>query len=517
MSMSSSKNALYNVPRSKQYKGPFGRLFRELPPWRSPEADDAAAVAALRDFATNAMSETAGEDDLDNANLPSGYTYFGQFVDHDITFDPTSSLMRQSDPEKLENFRTPRLDLDCLYGEGPADEPFMYDADRGGLFLLGTVERDWTGQNHFPGSHEPDLLRNRQGRAIIGDMRNDENVIVSQFQLAMLRLHNRVMLQLVTGNPDDDAATFGFDGDVFMEAQRKVRWFYQYVVWNDFIKRLVSDEIWKRVLDKSNNHAFNGTIYDWHYQPFMPVEFSVAAYRFGHSLIRPGYQVNLNDDVGLGFGTELPIFHPEGHVDEDGNLRHDLRGFRFFPHRHTVQWDWFFDINSGGPFPQPARRIDPKLSSAVFALDEGPAPQPNMLAFLNLLRSMRLDLPKGSDVAMRMGLTPHTIDDPHEDILWHYILKESLLIPGNNSGRMLGRVGGTIVAEVFGGLLAGDPMSYVRNMPNWKPDDDPDLMALLDNPAPVNGGDWEVGDMLRASGAPINDQDVANTIATGRN
>ncbi|WP_298933859.1 heme peroxidase family protein [uncultured Ruegeria sp.] len=519
MSVSSSRYGITSLPRSKNYKGPFGRLFRELPPWRSPHGDDATAVAALRDFATNEMSETAGQDNLDNANLPAGYTYFGQFVDHDITFDPTSSLMRQSDPEKLENFRTPRLDLDCLYGEGPADEPFMYDKNRGGVFLLGTTEKDWTGDKDIAGSKEPDLLRNRQGRAIIGDMRNDENVIVSQFQLAMLRLHNRVMQKLATGDPDDETTEFGFDGERFQEAQRKVRWFYQYVVWNDFIKRLVSDAIWTRVLDKSDNHKFNGTVYDWNYQPFMPVEFSVAAYRFGHSLIRPGYQINVNDDndTGLGFGKELPIFHPDGPEDDQGDIRHDLRGFRSFPHRHTVQWDWFFDINSGGPFPQPARRIDTKLSSAVFALDEGPAPKPNMLAFLNLLRSMRLELPKGSDVAQRMGLTPHAINDPHEDILWHYILKESQILPANNSGRMLGAVGGTIVAEVFGGLLDGDPMSFVRNMPNWKPNDDADLMSLLDNPAPVNGGDWEVGDLLRASGAPIDANDVANTIANGRN
>ncbi|MCY4335526.1 MAG: heme peroxidase family protein [Litoreibacter sp.] len=510
MSKSSYGHALTTLPRSKQYKGPFGRLFRELAPWTSPEANDMAAVQALKDFATNSMSETAGADDLDNANLPAGYTYFGQFVDHDITFDPTSSLMRASDPEKLENFRTPRLDLDCLYGEGPADEPFMYDADQGGCFLLGTVQKDIAG-NDVAGSNEPDLLRNRQGRAIIGDMRNDENVIVSQLQLAMLRLHNRAMRQVMGVDPDDTTATFGFDGEKFAEAQRKVRWFYQYVVWNDFVKRMVSNDIWERVLDKSDGHAFNGTVYNWKEQPFMPVEFSVAAYRFGHSLIRPGYQVNLNTDVGLGFNVELPIFDP---ANAGG---HDLHGFRFFPHRHTVQWDWYFDINSGGPFPQPARRIDLKLSSAVFALDEGPDPKPNMLAFLNLLRSMRLELPRGTDVAHRMGITPHAIDDPHEDILWPYILKEAQLIPAGNSGRMLGKVGGTIVAEVFGGLLDGDPMSFVRNMPNWKPSDDADLMALLDNPAPVNGGDWEVADLIRASGAPINDTDVANTIANGQN
>ncbi|MEM7473288.1 MAG: heme peroxidase family protein [Pseudomonadota bacterium] len=512
MSKSSSSYAVTNLPRSKQYKGPFGRLFRELPPWTSPEASDMAAVAALKDFATNSMSEAAGEDDLDNTNMPAGYTYFGQFVDHDITFDPTSSLMRASDPEKLENFRTPRLDLDCLYGEGPSDEPFMYDANQGGCFLLGTVQKDLAGGD-IAGSNEPDLLRNRQGRAIIGDMRNDENAIVSQLQLAMLRLHNRVMRQVMGVDPDDTDASFGFDGEKFREAQRKVRWFYQYVVWNDFVKRMVSNTIWERVLDKSDNHKFNGTVYNWKDQPFMPVEFSVAAYRFGHSLIRPGYQVNVNEDVGLGFGIdkELPIFDP----NSAGG--HDLKGFRFFPHRHTLQWDWFFDIDSGGPFPQPARRIDVKLSSAVFALDEGPNPHPNMLAFLNLLRSMRLELPRGSDVASRMGFTPHAINDPHEDILWHYILKEAQLLPAANSGRMLGSVGGTIVAEVFGGLLDGDPMSYIRNNAAWTPGDDADLMALMGgNPAPING-EWEVADLIRASGAPINAADVANTIANGRN
>ena len=518
MSISSSKSGISSLPRSKQYKGPFGRLFRELSPWRSPEANDTAAVQALREFATNSMSEAAGGGNLDNRNMPAGYTYFGQFVDHDITFDPTSSLMRQSDPEKLDNFRTPRLDLDCLYGEGPADEPFMYDQKRGGLFLLGTTQKDWQG-NDVAGSNEPDLIRNRQGRAIIGDMRNDENVIVSQFQLAMLRLHNRVMLQLVTGNPDDRDSEFEFKNDLFLEAQRKVRWFYQYVLWNDFVKRLVSDAIWARVLDKNDCHKFNGTVFDWKEQPFMPVEFSVAVYRFAHSIVRPGYRVNQNDDqtTGLGSKVELPIFHPDGPTDATGNIRHDLRGFRFFPHRHTVQWNQFFDINSKKSFPQPARRIDQKLSSAVFKLDEGPDPKPNMLAFLNLLRSMRLELPKGSDVAHRMGFTPHAINDPHEDILWCYILKEAQMLPGNNSGRMLGKVGGTIAAEVFGGLLNGDPMSYVRNMPNWKPKDDADLMALLNTPTPVNGKDWEVGDLLRASGAPISDADVTNTIASGHN
>ena len=516
MSISSTRKSRFHAPRSKHYHGPFGRLFRELPPWKSPKSDDASVVAELQRFANDAMSESANEPDADNRNLPAGYTYFGQFVDHDITFDPTSSLMRQNDPDRLHNFRTPRLDLDCIYGEGPHDEPFMYDTARDGqqgTFLIGKVRKTWDGKD-VTDSNEPDLPRNAQGRAIIGDMRNDENLIVSQFQLAMLQLHNRVLRQLSLDDPDDRTTPFKFDNALFEEAQRKVRWFYQYVVWNDFVKRLVSDAIWKRVLDQNNCLRFRGLVFNWKHQPFIPVEFSVSAYRFGHSLIRPGYQVNLNSDVGLGFGTELPIFHPEGKTDANGNPRHDLRGFRFFPSRHTIQWDWFFDIDSPETFPQPSRRIDPKLSSAVFKIGEGPNP-PNRLAFLNLLRSFRMDMPSGTEVAKRMCLTPHAIDDPHEDVLWHYILQESANLPANNSGRMLGKVGGTIVAEVFGGLLAGDPSGYVRNAPQWTPNQDEDLMALMDSPqGPINGT-WEVADLLRAANAPINGDDVANTIDKG--
>lgn len=517
MSISSTRFSLDNLPRSANYNGPFGRLFRELPPWRPESGDEQTAVAELLRFANEAMTEQPNESEPNNENLPAGYTYFGQFIDHDITFDPTSSLVRQNDPDRLNNFRTPRLDLDCLYGEGPADEPFMYDEHQRGCFLLGTVTHDWQG-NLVPENLEPDLLRNRQSRAIIGDMRNDENTLVSQFQLAMLRLHNRVMRSLSLGleHVDDTETEFDFDPDIFAEAQRLVRWFYQYVVWNDFIKRLVSNNLHKYVLDKTNNHKFNGTVYDWKRQPFMPVEFSVSAYRFGHSLIRPGYQVNLNTDQGLGFGVEIPIFHPQGPNDENGDPRHDLRGFRSLPHRHTVQWDWFFNINSSNPFPQPARKIDPKLSSAVTRISEGPGGS-NPLAFLNLLRSFRMSMPRGSDVARAMGFTPHTIKDNHEDILWHYILKESALLRGKNKGKMLGNVGGTIVAEVFGGLLSGDPLGYVNINPNWNPEHESVIMNLLANPAPVNGKDWEVADILLASGAPINQSDVENTIATGHN
>ncbi len=501
MSMSSHSIDHVTVPRSKHFKGPFGRMFRNADIWKPQDTDDAAATAAISAFASNAMAEPPGAPERENPNLPAGYTYFGQFVDHDITFDPTSSLQRANDPNKLHNFRTPRLDLDCVYGEGPADEPFMYDKDRPGMFLIGRVGD----------TNEPDLPRNVKGTALIGDMRNDENRIVSQFQLSVLRLHNAVYGQLINQDPEALDATFHMDKEAFDEAQRIVRWFYQYIVWNDYVKRLVKDDIWSSVLSLVDGKMiYGGRFYKWEYQPFIPIEFAVSAYRFGHTLVRPGYQVNLNNDVGLGFGVELPIFAAPG----SGNQ--DLSGFRFMPPRETVQWDWFFQMkSSSGPFPQPSRRIDPELSSAVSHIpdDQGGT---NLLAFLNLMRSWRMDMPKGTAVAQSMGFTPHAIDDHHEDILWHYILKEAINLPGANKGKMLGNVGGTIVAEVFGGLLHGDPSGYVKNAPSWTPASEPALTTLLPD-GPENGGDWEVADILRAAGAPANDTDVANTISTGHN
>ena len=97
-----------SVARSTLNEGRFGRMFRTLPPL-DPGGD---AIAALVKHMKDAGAAPSG----DNHKIPSGYTYFGQFVDHDITFDPMSQLQKQNDPDALVDFRTPRFDLDSLYG-----------------------------------------------------------------------------------------------------------------------------------------------------------------------------------------------------------------------------------------------------------------------------------------------------------------------------------------------------------------------------------------------------------------
>jgi hypothetical protein len=224
------------VPQGPLFEGRFGRMFRRLPVFEVDEND-------LRNLA-DSMTQT---EPVDNLNIPSGFTYLGQFVDHDITFDPNSSLQRMNDPEALVNFRTPRFDLDSLYGRGPVETPFLYDqADPDKVKLLvGRVIND----NGEREENQHDLPRNvfreptdPQQRALIGDPRNDENAFVSQLHLLFIKFHNRVVNKVRNEQPQ-------FTGDdLFKEAQRIVRWHYQWVVVFDFLARTVPEGMLDKLL-----------------------------------------------------------------------------------------------------------------------------------------------------------------------------------------------------------------------------------------------------------------------------
>src|ERR1700682_2740438 len=180
------------------FSGPFGRIFRALLPAEFGPSDTAseAALTALGTAMVADEDPTKDGPDAEESGIPSAYTYFGQFIDHDLTFDPASSLQKQNDPDSLEDFRTPRFDLDNVYGRGPDDQPYLYQSD-GKRLLLGT--RKLTGSGFD--TNVRDLARNQpdptdkdpRRRAIIGDPRNDENVIVSQLQGMFLRFHNRMV------------------------------------------------------------------------------------------------------------------------------------------------------------------------------------------------------------------------------------------------------------------------------------------------------------------------------------
>ena len=495
------------APRSKFYQGPFGRLCPDLPAWTPPGVPDDEIDKHFLDIANKLMVElpevTPGDIAKDpglvneleeefSSNIPAGYTYFGQFVDHDITFDPTSSLMRKNDPNGLINFRTPRLDLDNIYGSGPGDQPYLYDqADKDPHGQIAKMEIGRAKADN----KLPDLPRYK-GRALIGDMRNDENAMVSQIQLAFLLAHNTLV----------DRARMKFPGisnpDAFEMARKTLRWLYQHIVWNDFVPRIVINDVHKVALqleetpDKRQEWTCGlDNIYAWKQQPFMPIEFSVAAYRFGHSMVRNSYQTNFQK---RGVGEFAPIFDKGGPADPDNTEGpDDLRGFRPMLPKNMIQWDWFLPMQTSREgFPQMARKIDTKLANALAALHEGPEGDPlNVLAYRNLKRGWTFGLPSGTDIARKWCVKPLELKDGEPDSLWYYILREAQ----GNGGNTMGRVGSIIVSSVIAGLLKGDPSSWFNIDPCWTPDQDPLLRSGKDGD---NRDDktWTFASIIRIAG-----------------
>jgi hypothetical protein len=127
------------APSSPFFNGRFGRLFRSLPPadFGDTDRESENALMALGGAMVSEIDPNDPKDgpDSEESGIPAAFTYLGQFIDHDLTFDPASSLQRQDDPEGLIDFRTPRLDLDNMYGRGPDDQPYLYSDGR--QFLLG--------------------------------------------------------------------------------------------------------------------------------------------------------------------------------------------------------------------------------------------------------------------------------------------------------------------------------------------------------------------------------------------
>ncbi len=464
---------MYLTSKNRLAEGRFGTMFKKLPPF-APRDDLLEGLAR-----TMVEDQTVPDDSHLNTSprLFAGFTFIGQFIDHDITFDNTPLTQQEADPYATTNFRTPRYDLDSVYGRGPATDPQFYDpADPDKLLVTANIHGVL------------DVPRDGNGRAIIPEARNDENIIIVQLHQAIVRFHNRVV---------DHARAQGIRREwVFETARRLTRWHYQWAVTHDFLPRLVGDEmvgpagtVYKEVAGKPpviTLGYYRPTNKDG--RPFMPVEFAVAAYRFGHSLIRPFYVIN---DTTLERGG-VPVFGPDGGFN--------LNGGRPIPPDLVIEWKNILPVDPGFPARKP-RKIDTKLSLPLSTLPGSVVPPPdptNNLAVRNSLRGKHVGLPSGQQVARAMRapvLTNAALglsNDPGwggEAPLWYYILKEAEL-PPNNAER-LGAVGGRIVAEVLVGLLQRDPNSYLYLDAAWKPT--PPI-------APATG-QFGFVDMLRFAGA----------------
>jgi hypothetical protein len=457
---------MYLTTKDRLAEGRFGMMFKKLPAFSPP--DD------LLDGLARTMVEPDTSNDFlaTGDQLFAGFTFIGQFIDHDITLDTTPFDQQQQDPDAKVNFRTPRYDLDNVYGQGPGKDPQFYDpTDPDKLLLASNV------------NGVLDVPRESSGRAIIGDPRNDENLIIVQFHKAVIQFHNKLV---------DYARSQGMRKEwVFETARRLARWHYQWAVIHDFIPRFVGEglvpngTVYKEVVGKPpviNLSYYKPTNREG--RPFMPVEFAVAAYRFGHSLIRPFYVIS---DSG-----KVDIFGPNG--------ERNLNGGRPIPSDLVMVWNNILP-DLGNPAARPPRKIDTKLSIPLSTLPGSAVPPPDPtknLAVRNTLRGKRVGLPSGQQVAKAMRVpvlsnaTLGLSNDPGwggEAPLWYYILKEAELPPYN--GERLGPVGGRIMAETLVGLLQRDPNSYLYLDPAWKPT----------SPIASTTGKFEFSDLLKFAGA----------------
>jgi hypothetical protein len=345
--------------------GMFGRMFPDL----RPLTIDDGPLLELAD----AMKDTdPGSSEGDNARIPSGFTYLGQFVDHDITLDLTAIGEKEADPSAVENFRTPALDLDSIYGLGPDGSRHLYarnpgDGDGktpGPKLLVGRNINVAAGG--VTGEHRNDLPRSAEGFALAGDHRNDENLVVAQTHVALLKFHNKVCDQLAGAGRSADA--------IFTEARRIVTWHYQWMVLHDWVERIAGQGTVAKILEQGRR------FFRFRTTPFMPVEFSAAAYRLGHSMVREVYSHNrIFTPGGLAPATLQLLFRFTG---LSGGIVGDLAPnpptaptpVAVLPSNWIIDWRRFHEValpNPAGVAFNLSRRIDPFVVPTLHTLPGG--------------------------------------------------------------------------------------------------------------------------------------------------
>ena len=399
-----------------------GRYARMLPDLPRLECDDEELLAL-------GLAAAVPDDELVDGGEAAGWPVLGQLVAHDITAD-RSPLTARADLSRIGNFRSPRANLECLYGDGPVGAPFLYSRDDPAKLL--------------EAGH--DLPRNVEGIALLGDPRDDVHQLIAQLHVALIRAHNRAV--------DGVRAKGVAEADCFDTARRVTTWLYQWVVVHDFLRRLVGDDLVAEVLDEGPRWYRPGP------ESYIPFEFADAAYRYGHSQMRQRYR--LNDAL------------------EPQSLFPDLLGFR--PDRAGQAHRLVVHVRPAGPAPGPARQAHrrppaPRAGGAAGRHHRrgGAARATARWPGATCSAGTASGLPSGEAVARAFGERPLDEDElglraahgwTAETPLWLYVLKEA---QARGGGDRLGPVGGRIVAEVLIGILRNDPESYLAVEPDWRP------------------------------------------------
>ena len=397
---------------------------------------------------------------------PSGFVYLGQFLDHDLTCDETPLENASRAPESTANQHVPSLNLESVYGGGPAKSPELYDLSQreAESFLLGrTVKIPAQGI-----SSTLDDFHRCNGKAMLGDDRNDQHLIISQLHVVFLQVHNRLIDCLKRGLFRSECLP---NETVFATARRLTTWHYQWIVRHEFLAwfvlpRVLADieQHGPRLFERRNSEQTAS----------LPIEFTQAAFRFGHSVVQPQYDIN--KWIGLVPLRDL--------------VRKKRNGNGSLPANRVVDWDRF--TRSWGGNANFAENINTLVSEDLFDLPAASMPVPSKnkpppLPEITLLRGSRIGLPSGQEACRQTGLKPLRADqigfddeankflrerDFDENTpLWYYVLREAELLGRRRlrGGECLGPLGSRIVAEVLLGVMKSDPQHYLNAAPEWQP------------------------------------------------
>lgn len=330
-------------PRSTAFSwGKFGRLFPTLPIQQPEEDVDLPFLSRLADSMIRNKFNPA------ESKLPAGYTYFGQFMAHDMSFDPTTIGERVTDPEFMRNFRTPALDLDSVYGGGPLITPYLFDKK------FRFIVKNWSSEGSGNRLDAIDFQRNRDGVAIVVDARNDENVILARIQLVFQLLHNFLVNKYTLLHKELSTK------QIFERAKRETIFYYQWIIIYDYLPRIIGRKKLNHLLNFKKSFGKQRKFYNWPDVPFIPIEFAVSAFRYGHTQVRDFYKIG-NDKIG----KFIPPFDSEDEVD--------LRSKSKFP-IHLDLTLFFFNKDAAEIDKNFAHRIEPKIASSLSAISGFDAP-----------------------------------------------------------------------------------------------------------------------------------------------
>lgn len=457
----------------------FGRMFG--PSKAPPMILKQTSSVTLGDHMTS-----RSESERPDTDVPAGYTYLGQFIDHDITMDSTkeavegddagTDTIERTDDDKLDQTRSPSLDLDSLYGTlSGVNSSFV----SGFRFNIGATSN--SPGTAASGKSIPSDLPRRGKIAVIGDDRNDENLAVAQTHLMFLHFHNAVAETLSEAKPGSAPAT------ILAEARDLVTRHYQHIVLHDYLPRILDRDVYQDIIVDGNRKVLSQGPSE---TAFMPLEFSVAAFRLGHSQVREEYEWNANFSTGGALDPRPANFDQ---LFRFAAVHGDFRGLPTLPTNWVADFRRLYDL-SGKNFPNltgsvvgplnMTKALDPYIAPALGRLPRAPAGM-NNLAMLNLRRGGMRALPSGQDVSralpsvrMLTKTQMQSVMDPlfqqtmeNLDLytrtpLWLYILIEAAVA---NEGIRLGPLGSTIVADTFLTLALTSRTSILSPGNPWTP------------------------------------------------